>query len=88
MVERVKNGLEQEIPVYQQEVVAEDRATLANFNLTTAKPMMIVLNISEDDVPDVPTLEAEWRARLSSDQSRGSRTVRQPGGGACAVAGG
>ncbi len=65
MVERVKNGLEQEIPVYQQEVVAEDRATLANFNLTTAKPMMIVLNISEDDVADVPALEAEWRARLS-----------------------
>ena len=71
MVERVKSALEQEIPVYRQDIELEDRATLANFNLTTAKPMMVVLNIAEEDVVDVSALEAEWRARLS----QGSREV-------------
>ncbi|MDE0213623.1 MAG: DUF933 domain-containing protein [Chloroflexota bacterium] len=65
LVKRVIAALEQEIPVYQQDIVPEDRATLANFNLTTAKPMMVVLNIAEDDVAEVDALEAEWRARLS-----------------------
>ena len=65
MVERVKGALEQEIPVYRQDIAPEDRATLANFNLTTAKPMMVVLNIAEDEVADVVALEAAWRSRLS-----------------------
>ncbi len=65
MVERVKRGLEQEVPVYRQDIAPEDRSTLANFNLTTAKPVMVVLNVAEDDVAGVHALEAEWRARLS-----------------------
>lgn len=65
MVDRVKGALEQEIPVYRQDIAPEDRATLANFNLTTAKPMMVVLNIAEDEVAEVAALEAEWRSRLS-----------------------
>ncbi|MDE2802544.1 MAG: DUF933 domain-containing protein [Chloroflexota bacterium] len=65
LVRRVMAALEQEIPVYQQDIAPEDRATLVNFNLTTAKPMMVVLNIAEDDVAEVDALEAEWRARLS-----------------------
>ena len=65
MVDRVKSALEQEIPVYRQDIAPEDRATLANFNLTTAKPMMVVLNIAEDEVADIAALEAEWRSRLS-----------------------
>jgi hypothetical protein len=65
MVERVKGALEQEIPVYQQDIAPEDRATLANFNLTTAKPVMVVLNIAEDEVADMAAIEVEWRSRLS-----------------------
>lgn len=71
MVKRVIAALEQEIPVYRQNIPPEDRATLANFNLTTAKPMMVVLNVAEDEVAHVPALEARWRARLS----QGNREV-------------
>ena len=65
MVKRVIAALEQEVPVYRQDIAPEDRATLANFNLTTAKPMMVVLNVAEDEAADIAALEAEWRARLS-----------------------
>ena len=65
MVERVRSGLAQEVPVYQQDIPSEDRTTLANFNLTTAKPMMAALNIAEGAVGDAAALEAEWRVRLS-----------------------
>ena len=71
MLERVRSSLEQEIPVYLQDIPPEDRTTLANFNLTTAKPIMVVLNVSEDAVGDVAALEAEWHERLS----QGNREV-------------
>ena len=71
MVGRVRTELEREVPVYRQDIAPEDRATLANFNLTTAKPMMVALNIAEDTVGDAAALEAEWRSRLS----QGSREV-------------
>ena len=71
MLERVRSSLEQEVPVYLQDIPPEDRTTLANFNLTTAKPIMVVLNVSEDAVGDVTALEAEWHERLS----QGNREV-------------
>ena len=81
MLERVRSGLEQEIPVYLQDIPPEDRTTLANFNLTTAKPIMVVLNVSEDAVGDVAALEAEWHAagsrRATARLSRCARTSRR-----------
>ena len=65
MVKRVIAALEQEVPVYRQDIAPENRATLANFNLTTAKPMMVVLNVAEDEAADTAALETEWRVRLS-----------------------
>ena len=65
LVTRVHDVLESEVPVSKQDISKEDRLTLANFNLITAKPMMVVLNVGEDDVAVTAKLEAEWRDRLS-----------------------
>lgn len=65
LVNRVHTALENEIPVYKQDLSKEDASKLANFNLITAKPMMVVLNISEDNVSDTAKLETEWNERLS-----------------------
>ena len=65
LVNRVHTALENEIPVYKQDLSKEDESKLANFNLITAKPMMVVLNISEDNVSDTAKFETEWNERLS-----------------------
>jgi GTP-binding protein YchF len=65
LVNRVHDALEGEIPVYKQEISKEDRLVLANFNLITAKPMMVVLNVGEDEVANTAKLEAEWRDKLT-----------------------
>lgn len=65
LVGRVHDALEGEVPVYKQALTAEERAVLGNFNLITAKPMMVVLNVGEGDLADAGKLEAEWRGRLS-----------------------
>ena len=65
LVTRVHAALEGEVPVYKQDLSKEDEFKLANFNLVTAKPMMVVLNISENNVADAAKLEAEWNERLT-----------------------
>jgi GTP-binding protein YchF len=65
LVNRVHDALESEIPVYKQEISKEGRLVLANFNLITAKPMMVVLNVGEDEVANTAKLEAEWRDKLT-----------------------
>jgi GTP-binding protein YchF len=66
LVNRVHDALESEIPVYKQEISKEGRLVLANFNLITAKPMMVVLNVGEDEVANTAKLEAEWRDKLTA----------------------
>jgi len=65
LVTRVHTALENEIPVYKQDLSQEDESKLANFNLITAKPMMVVLNIGENNISDAAKLETDWNERLS-----------------------
>jgi GTP-binding protein YchF len=61
---RMKDALEAEVPVRDQEVSADEWRTLSSYSFLTAKPVLIVVNIGEDDVARLTEIEAEYRAKF------------------------
>ena len=47
LLQRVCEGLEQNVPARQQTFDAQERKTMANYQLLTAKPLLVVLNVGE-----------------------------------------
>ena len=64
VIEAIRDGLEREIPVREQQLPPEAKPLLDNFQLLSAKPLMAVFNIGEDDVERTDEIEAEMAARL------------------------
>ena len=54
---RLKEGLEREVPVREQPLSQEERQLLRNFQLLTAKPLLVVLNIREAHLPQAGQVE-------------------------------
>jgi GTP-binding protein YchF len=67
---RIKDGLEAEKPVRALGLSSDEQAALSGFNLITAKPLLIVLNIDEAEAARSAEIEAEARARFG-DPSTG-----------------
>jgi len=63
LLERIKAGLEAETPLRAQTLSPDERRSLHDYNLLTAKPMLLLLNIDEADVSRANELEAEFRSR-------------------------
>jgi hypothetical protein len=57
---RLKEALERETPIREQELTEEEGKIIEGYNLFTAKPIMAVLNIGEEELPQAPALEGEW----------------------------
>lgn len=49
-LKKIKNGLEQNIPVRKIELTDEELEVIKSFNLITLKPIIYVANVSEDDI--------------------------------------
>jgi GTP-binding protein YchF len=65
VLERLKTALEAGGAVRAMGLSPEEQALLAGFNLITAKPMLVVLNIDEADLPELEAIEARARERLA-----------------------
>ena len=63
LLTRIKDALEEEKPVRALGFTADEKASLSGFNLITAKPLLIVLNVSEDDAGRATEIQAEAQAR-------------------------
>ncbi|MSQ31661.1 MAG: redox-regulated ATPase YchF [Dehalococcoidia bacterium] len=66
LASRIKEALEQEKPVRQQQFTEEESKTLANYGLLTAKPLLVVVNIGEESIADSDKIEKELRAKFAS----------------------
>ena len=62
-LDRLKGELEREIPIREQDMSDEERRLLANFGFLTAKPLLILWNIGEEDAASAPEIEEELRTR-------------------------
>lgn len=63
LLERIKRELENEVPVRAQEISADEWRTLAGSRFMTALPLLIMLNVGEEDLERREELEAEMQIR-------------------------
>ena len=59
LLQKVKSELEKDIPIRLQGLSGEELKMLANYQFLTAKPMLVVLNIGEEQIPKTTQLESE-----------------------------
>ena len=64
LMRRIKEALETEKPVRALGLTPDELSTLSGYNLLTAKPLLLVLNIDEADVDKTAAIEADARKRL------------------------
>jgi GTP-binding protein YchF len=65
LIVKIREGLEAEVPVREQQLPPEAQTLLDNFQLLSAKPLMIVFNTNEDDVSRTAEIEAEMAEKLN-----------------------
>ena len=59
LLQKVKAELEKDIPIRLQSLAKEELKMLSSYQFLTAKPMLVVLNIGEEQISQVPQLEGE-----------------------------
>jgi GTP-binding protein YchF len=64
LLQRLKAGLEVEAPIRSQDVSDEELALLSGFNLLTAKRLLAVLNVAEDEIGRAGEIEAQLREKF------------------------
>ena len=63
LLERIKAGLEADTPLRAQALSPDEWRLLENYSFLTAKPMLLLLNIDEEDASRADELAAEFRQR-------------------------
>jgi len=70
IIQRLKAELEKDIPIRALSLAAADARLLAGFQFLTAKPLLTVVNIGEEQLPQVSDLETELSSRHKQEKSR------------------
>lgn len=63
LLRRLKDGLEAETPLRAQRLSPEDTRAIENYDLLTAKPQLLLLNVDEADVRRADEMAGEFGAR-------------------------
>jgi GTP-binding protein YchF len=61
----IKASLEKDLPIREMELTPEELKSISNYQFLTAKPLLTVVNIGEDQLPQAKTLEAELNKRYA-----------------------
>ena len=64
LLERLKAGLSKDIPVREQQLDPDELHLINGYQFLTAKPMLVILNIGENQLPDTASLEEDLSQRL------------------------
>ncbi|MBI2287766.1 MAG: redox-regulated ATPase YchF [Chloroflexi bacterium] len=70
LLTRIKVDLEKSVPIRELTLTADEVRTLAGYQFLTAKPLLVVVNIGEDQLPEADSLAARLGARYSRQHSR------------------
>ena len=62
LLQKIKAKMEKDVPIRLQGLAKEEFRMLANYQFLTAKPMLVVLNIGEEQIPQASQLEGEIKA--------------------------
>ena len=67
---KVKADLEKEVPIREQNLTADETRAIAHYQFLTAKPLLTVVNIGEDQLPQAEALETKLNSRYSRPRCR------------------
>ena len=67
---RTKASLEKDVPVRELALTAEETRIIAGYQFLSAKPLLIAVNIGEDQLPQAESLEAELNSRYARPRCR------------------
>jgi len=70
MITKLKADLEKDVPIRELELTVDATRAIANYQFLTAKPLLIMVNIGEDQLPQASSLEAELNSRYSRPKCR------------------
>ena len=70
LLNRVKAELEKDVPLREVELTAEEEKALSGYQFLSAKPLLTVVNIGEEDLPNVEKIEKDYSARFSGKKRR------------------
>jgi len=59
LLERIKKDLENDIPLRRQQLTVDERKALLGYQFLTAKPMLLVANLGEDQLSHADEIESE-----------------------------
>ncbi len=67
---KFKSDLEKEVPLRELEMTPIEARLIANYQLLTAKPLLTVVNIGEEQLAEIARLETELNARHTRKKCR------------------
>ncbi len=67
---KLKAEMEKDIPIREMKLTPEQVKAIANYQFLTAKPLLIVVNIGEDQLSQAKTMEADLNAQFSRSGCR------------------
>jgi GTP-binding protein YchF len=68
ILHKVKDLLEDDQPLRGADFTPEERKLIRGYQFLSAKPMLLLLNVGEDDIPQMDALEAEHAALAVGDE--------------------
>lgn len=68
LLQKIKVELEKDIPIWKQSLTVEEIKSLANYQFLTAKHILIVINVGENQLAQASSLETEIRSAYSHSQ--------------------
>lgn len=70
MLSRVKDSLEEGIHVRDQSMTADELRLLSGFQMLTAKPLVVVVNVGEDQLDEIAAIEARLADEVQTERIR------------------
>ncbi len=67
---KIKADLEKDVPIRELALTTAEVRTITNYQLLTAKPLLVVVNIGEDQLPQAESLETELDSHYSRPKRR------------------
>ena len=67
---KLKADLEKDVPIRELRLTTDEARVITNYQFLTAKPLLIAVNIGEEQLPQAATLEAELSAHYLRPHSR------------------
>ena len=79
---KIKANLEKDIPIREIQLTADEVKSISNYQFLTAKPLLTVVNIGEDQLPQVKPIEEDLKPTLCQAKVPGHCFLRETGDGA------